>query len=278
MATNFPTSLDSLTNPLSTVTLNSPDHAGQHADANDAIEALEAKVGVNNSAVTTSLDYKVTQKIDKTIVDAKGDLIVASAADTVGRLAVGATNGHILMVDSTASLGVKWAANNFSGRIVYSSSATTISNTTTESNLFSYSLSGVAANELYRVTAFGSLLNNTGGNVNFQFRGKLGATTVFSMATGQFTYATGTNSRKWRYVWEIFIDSTTAQENSAFLAVSQSNTPSMPRIETNGTYVGYAASTENFATAKNLIISIEMGTASTSATTTIEGYYIERVS
>jgi microcystin-dependent protein len=61
MATNFPTSLDTLTNPTGTDTLASPDHAGQHADANDAIEALQAKVGVDGSAVTTSLDYKVAQ-------------------------------------------------------------------------------------------------------------------------------------------------------------------------------------------------------------------------
>lgn len=60
MATNFPTSLDSLTNPTSGDSLNSPSHSGQHANANDAIEALQAKVGVNGSAVTTSLDYKVT--------------------------------------------------------------------------------------------------------------------------------------------------------------------------------------------------------------------------
>jgi hypothetical protein len=44
------------------------------------------------------------------LVDAKGDLIVGSAADTVGRLAVGATNDHVLTVDSALSLGVKWAA------------------------------------------------------------------------------------------------------------------------------------------------------------------------
>ena len=59
MATNFPTSLDTLTNPLATDTLDSPPHDTQHADANDAIEALEAKVGVNSSAVATSHDYKI---------------------------------------------------------------------------------------------------------------------------------------------------------------------------------------------------------------------------
>lgn len=61
MTTNFPTSLDALTNPTSTDALTSPSHSGQHANANDAIEALEAKVGVDGSAVTTSLDYLVTQ-------------------------------------------------------------------------------------------------------------------------------------------------------------------------------------------------------------------------
>lgn len=57
MATNFPTSLDALNNPTSSNTLASPDHAGQHADANDAIEALQAKVGINGSSVPTSIDY-----------------------------------------------------------------------------------------------------------------------------------------------------------------------------------------------------------------------------
>lgn len=48
MAINFPTSLDSFTNPSGTQTLDSPDHAGQHSDANDALEALEAKVGISS--------------------------------------------------------------------------------------------------------------------------------------------------------------------------------------------------------------------------------------
>jgi len=56
---NFPASLDTLTNPTATDYLNSPSHAGQHANANDILEALEAKVGINSSAVTTSHDYKI---------------------------------------------------------------------------------------------------------------------------------------------------------------------------------------------------------------------------
>lgn len=50
--------------------------------------------------------------IPATLIDAKGDLIVGSAADTAARLAVGATNGHVLTVDSAQGLGVKWEINN----------------------------------------------------------------------------------------------------------------------------------------------------------------------
>lgn len=46
MAITYPGTLDTLTNPVGTNTLDSPDHATQHANANDILEALEAKVGV----------------------------------------------------------------------------------------------------------------------------------------------------------------------------------------------------------------------------------------
>lgn len=46
--------------------------------------------------------------INKTILDAKGDLVVASAADTPAKLSVG-TNGQVLIADSSAPLGVAWA-------------------------------------------------------------------------------------------------------------------------------------------------------------------------
>lgn len=61
--TNFPTTLDDSTSipaesastPLST------NHVTSHQNIQDAIEAIEAKIGVNSSAVTTSHDYKLSE-------------------------------------------------------------------------------------------------------------------------------------------------------------------------------------------------------------------------
>lgn len=49
MAISFPTSLDNFTNPSSGNTLDSPSHSLQHSDINDAVEALERKIGVGTA-------------------------------------------------------------------------------------------------------------------------------------------------------------------------------------------------------------------------------------
>lgn len=49
MATLFPGALDNFTNPTGTDLVTNPDHGLQHANANDAIEAIEAKVGTGAS-------------------------------------------------------------------------------------------------------------------------------------------------------------------------------------------------------------------------------------
>lgn len=56
-----------------------------------------------------AIDTTMGTMVAKTIVDAKGDIIAATAADTVSRLAVGA-NDTVLTADSTTATGLKWAA------------------------------------------------------------------------------------------------------------------------------------------------------------------------
>jgi hypothetical protein len=69
MPTNFPTSVDSLVNPLSTDPQNAPSHSAQHANANDAIEAIETYLlapftvlanGTTAMALAANVNVRVT--------------------------------------------------------------------------------------------------------------------------------------------------------------------------------------------------------------------------
>jgi len=78
--------------------------------ANSATAAATSATSAANSATAAANSAaSAASAIQATIFDAKGDLIVASAADTAARLPVG-TNGQILTAASTASYGVQWAA------------------------------------------------------------------------------------------------------------------------------------------------------------------------
>lgn len=57
----------------------------------------------------TNLTADLAAKVPAALVDAKGDLIVATADNTPARLAVG-SNGQVLTADSAQATGVKWAA------------------------------------------------------------------------------------------------------------------------------------------------------------------------
>lgn len=61
----FPTNLDNFTNPAASDSMTTVSHSQQHSVANDAIEALQVKVGIDSSADTNSLDYKVAQNTAK---------------------------------------------------------------------------------------------------------------------------------------------------------------------------------------------------------------------
>ena len=73
--------------------------------------APTAAQGTNTTqlATTAYVQTEVGLQVPKSLVDAKGDLLVGTAADTVGRLAAG-TDGHVLTADSAQASGVKWAA------------------------------------------------------------------------------------------------------------------------------------------------------------------------
>jgi hypothetical protein len=68
MPTNFPTSVDNFTNPTANDSLNLPSHSTQHANANDAIEAVEdyllTGLGKNGLVHISTATYTSTTTIN----------------------------------------------------------------------------------------------------------------------------------------------------------------------------------------------------------------------
>ena len=94
------------------------------------IEGVTAGTGISGGG--TSGTVTVTNSM-ATAIDAKGDLIAGTGADTFARLAVG-TNGHTLVADSAEATGLKWAApasgSTFSGVSLFKSANQSIANNT----------------------------------------------------------------------------------------------------------------------------------------------------
>jgi hypothetical protein len=97
------------------------------ADVLDDVSATElGHLDGVTSAIQTQIDSKIgsASAINPTIVDAKGDLIAATAADTVARLAVG-SNDTVLTADSSTATGLKWATPSSGGMTLISTTTLT---------------------------------------------------------------------------------------------------------------------------------------------------------
>lgn len=91
-------------------------------DANAS--AQRTTLGLGTAATAATGDFATAAQgttadnaVPKSLVDAKGDLVTATAADTPARLAVG-TNGYVLTADSGEATGIKWAAASSGGGAV----------------------------------------------------------------------------------------------------------------------------------------------------------------
>ena len=142
---------------------------------------------VLSKASGTDLDFTwVAQDdsnaIQNAIVDAKGDLIAASAADTPARLAVG-TNGQVLTADSTAATGLAWASPASGGGMTLLA--------TTSLSGSSNTVSSISQNYKHLFVIIKNAINNLSENMCIRLNGDTGSNYVYSAVFNQTTTVAG---------------------------------------------------------------------------------------
>ena len=91
------------------------------ATSGTSIASLTALTASDILEVLVFSPFVIANAVDQTLVDAKGDIIVGTADNTVTRVAVG-SNGKFLTADSTQTSGVAWTT---VSTIPFASSSTT---------------------------------------------------------------------------------------------------------------------------------------------------------
>jgi len=184
----------------------------------DLVTDLPADFDVALQGVDTQMLTNANAAIAKTIVDAKGDIIAATAADAVSRLAVGANN-TVLTADSTTATGIKWAAAAAASGAVVQVKSTTFSTSTTNGSA-TYADTGLtlditptsASNKILIFINQNTRTNNTAAvyeNSSF-FRINRGSTAIYytDLSVWYINNTTSTNGGDFRFLSTmIFLDS-----------------------------------------------------------------------
>lgn len=134
------------------------------------IEGVTAGVGISGGG--TSGTVTITNSM-ATAIDAKGDLVPGTGADTFARLAVG-TNGQVLTADSTAATGLAWATAS-GGFPAWTSYTPTV----TGSGTFTYTSSGWYSQSGTTCAVIGNILITSVGTA----AGTMSATLPFTSKT-----------------------------------------------------------------------------------------------
>ena len=71
-------------------------------------DVSDTEIGYLNG-VTSAIQTQLDARVEESLFDAKGDLLVGSADNTPAKLTVG-TNGYILTANTSAATGIEWAA------------------------------------------------------------------------------------------------------------------------------------------------------------------------
>lgn len=340
MSTNFPTTLDDATSlPVeASGTALSVNHVTAHQNLQDAVEAIEAKLGVNGSAVTTSHDYKLSgvtgtdKAVSKTGTETLTNKTLTSPTVTGATITTSTVNGVTLQTagsatdflgadgsyhagsTSNASTSVKGvveaatssevtagtatggtgavlvvtpdalaastpvfngsALTNLPGQLIGLSAtdSSSVTNTVAETTVATISIPantiGTTKGVKFRATFYASW---TASNGDITFRAKYGGT---SICDSTITSVSGTPTQSGYFVLDgilISAGTTSSQEGTAFMESQTLSSGTITKVTTPT-----SLSIDN-TSSQNLIFTIQWSSASSSLTSKLVNYVIEKL-
>ena len=115
------------------------------ASNGSSITSLAALAASDIVEIITFTAFELADSIARSLFDAKGDLLVATSADTPGKLTVG-TNGQYLQADSSTATGLTWSTvSGYSAPTLGSTSIASGATVTTISGLTDIVLNGAGS-------------------------------------------------------------------------------------------------------------------------------------
>jgi hypothetical protein len=110
-----------------------------------SISSLAALTAGDILEIITFTAFELADSIARSLFDAKGDILVATSADTPGKITVG-TNGQYLQADSSTATGLKWSTvSGYSAPTLGSTSIASGATVTTISGLTDIVLNGAGS-------------------------------------------------------------------------------------------------------------------------------------
>jgi hypothetical protein len=162
----------------------SPNYGWLEPDNTDLVKNGALAIRTLGNAIDTTM----ATMTPKSIVDAKGDLIAASAADTPARLAVG-NNGETLVADSSTSTGLRYQGSQAAGKNAFINGAFDIWQRGTSAAIGAGSYVAGDRWYTYRSVAGSTFSRQTPSLTGFQYSGRIardsGNTSTANIAVGQ---------------------------------------------------------------------------------------------
>ena len=205
MAINFPTSLDNFTNPSSGNTLDSPSHSLQHSDINDAVEAMQRKVGVGSSVAGSA---------------SAGQVLTISAAGT-STWSTPTPGGLVQIVPTSVAVGSGSGSADANGAVTFSGAS-------------SISLNGCFSSSYDTYRIIGSFQGTANGALNLRLRASGTDTTTGYYGNNIYMLYTSTavNGGASNNLTNIGISSVVSTANARSVLIFDAGNPNLAQFTT----------------------------------------------